>query len=191
MRQFVISCHADTGFRAHRLRRIAGGYHGHLDNFIGVHAVMQAYFSGRLGDTRIELTYGEEDDMAGARAVRRTLGRNDIVAVVDVTGYPTKSDLVIEKCKSPAMQEFVRAALRGMQYELFEDCRDPVANEDESDVYRRRTSNVFFLGIPCTGGDYNLGMVSARKRSVVAASEALVRLSRAARSARIRTPSNR
>jgi hypothetical protein len=180
MQRLVISCHADTGFRLHRLQRIAGGYHGHLDNFIGVHAVMQAYFSGRLGNTRIELTCGEETDMAGARAVRRTLGTRDIVAVVDVTGYPTRSDLTIEKCKSPAMRSFVRAALRGMKYELFEDCPDPIANEDESDVYRRRTANVFFVGIPCTGGDYNVGMVSARTRSVTAAAEALVRFSRAA-----------
>ena len=47
----VISCHADTGFPSHRLRRLKGRLvEGHLDNFIGVHAVMQAYFSGRLAD---------------------------------------------------------------------------------------------------------------------------------------------
>jgi hypothetical protein len=41
--QVVISCHADTGFKGHRLRRNkAGVFYGHLDNFVGVHAVMKA-----------------------------------------------------------------------------------------------------------------------------------------------------
>jgi len=58
---FLISCHADTGFATHRLKRIDGGMiHGHLDNFAGVYAVMNAYFSGRMNlpRIRIELTYG-------------------------------------------------------------------------------------------------------------------------------------
>jgi hypothetical protein len=175
--QLVISCHADTGFRAHRLARVPGGYTGHLDNFAGVHAVMCAYFSGRMDmeSLRIELTYGEEEDMEGAREVMRTLSPRDVVVVVDVTGVPTDRDITIEKCRSPRMRDFVRAALEGMSYALYEDCPDPIADEDECDVYFEELENVFFLGIPCTGGDYNEGVVSCRESGIRAAAEAVVR----------------
>ncbi len=176
--QFVISCHADTGFRSHRLKRTKGACVGHMDNFVGVHAVMNAYFSGKmdLPNIRIELTYGEETDMAGAYGVLETLSEDDVVAVVDVTGTLTDRDIVIEKCLSPEMQSFVKRALRGMSYELHEDCPDPIANCDESDVYSEKLKNVFFLGIPCHGGDYNAVEVSCRKASISAAAEAIIRL---------------
>ena len=173
----VFSCHADTGFRTHRLMRSGENLTGHLDNFVGVYALMTAYFSGRM-DTdrvRIELTYGEETDMMGAYAVRRTLMSHDWVIVVDVTGIVTDRDITIEKCRSPAMRRFVETALQGMSYVLFEDCPDPIANEDESDVYSKRLENVFFLGIPCTGGDYNEGAVTCREASIRAAAEAILR----------------
>ena len=176
---FVISCHADTGFRNHQLSRNGDELiTGHLDNFVGVHAVMQAYFSGRMNypNIRIELTYGEEVNMAGAYEVLETLSPDDLVVVVDVTGTPTDGDLVIEKCESPRMQEFVQNALKGMSFDLYEGCPDPIAWMDESDVYREKLENVFFLGVPCTGGDYNMGMVSCRESSVRAVSEALIRL---------------
>ncbi|MFA6294545.1 MAG: hypothetical protein WC637_22325 [Victivallales bacterium] len=178
--QFVISCHADTGFRSHRLKRVEDTCVGHMDNFVGVHAVMNAYFSGKmdLPDIRIELTYGEETDMAGAYGVLKTLSADDVVVVVDVTGTITDRDMVIEKCASPVMQVFVKRALKGMSYELHEDCPDPVANCDESDVYSEKLENVFFLGIPCHGGDYNTVAVTCRNASISAASEAIVRLAR-------------
>jgi hypothetical protein len=178
MPQLVISCHADTGFPSHRLKRLNGSCVGHLDNFAGVHAVMNAYFSGRMDSPglRIELTYGEETDMAGAYEVLETLSADDVVVVVDVTGTLTDRDLVIEKCASPEMQSFVRAALEGLSYELHADCPDPIANSDESDVYREKLDNVFFLGIPCHGGDYNSVAVSCKESSISAASEALIRL---------------
>lgn len=173
----VISCHADTGFQSHRLARVEGGYHGHMDNFAGVHAVMNAYFSGRMDaeSLRIELTYGEETDMEGAYEVLETLLPDDVVVVVDVTGIPTDRDITIEKCKTPRMRRFVQEALEGMSYALYEGCPDPIADEDESDVYREKLSNVFFLGIPCTGGDYNEGAVFCREESIKAASEAIIR----------------
>jgi hypothetical protein len=151
-----------------------------MDNFVGVHAVMNAYFSGKmdLPDIRIELTYGEETDMAGAYGVLKTLSADDVVVVVDVTGTITDRDMVIEKCASPVMQVFVKRALKGMSYELHEDCPDPVANCDESDVYSEKLENVFFLGIPCHGGDYNTVAVTCRNASISAASEAIVRLAR-------------
>jgi hypothetical protein len=179
---FVISSHADTGFRSHRLTRDSDDViTGHLDNFVGVHAVMRAYFSGRMNfpNIRIELTYGEETDMAGAHEVVETLMPDDVVVVVDVTGTPTGADLVIEKCSSHKMQEFIKGALAGMSYELYEGCPDPVAWMDESDVYSEKLENVFFLGVPCTGGDYNRGMVSCRESSVEAVAEALIRLAEA------------
>jgi hypothetical protein len=175
----VISCHADTGFLAHRLRRPAPGVvEGHLDNFAGVHAVMLAYFSGRLclPRVRVELTHGEEVDMAGAREVLATLHPGDVVVVVDVTGTPTHADLVIEKCRSPRMQAFVREALGDLSFDLYADCPDPIADQDECDVYGALLPDVFFLGIPCTGGDYNAGAVRCRDASLQAAAEALLRL---------------
>jgi hypothetical protein len=179
---FIISCHADTGFHNHRLRIDGNGnYYGHLDNFIGVHTVMNAYFSGDLDypNVRIELTYGEETDMEGAYQVLETLDVNDMVIVVDVTGAETDADFTIEKCSDPGMKFFVTDSLQGLSYDLYEDCPDPVADEDESDVYREKISKVCFLGIPCSGGDYNAEMVTARKSSVDAASRALIQMAKA------------
>ncbi len=69
-------------------KRNNGHFTGHLDNFAGVYAVMNAFFSGRLHSDliRIELTYGEETDMDGARMVLDSLSDDDTVIVVDVTG---------------------------------------------------------------------------------------------------------
>ncbi|MBN2201707.1 hypothetical protein JW777_07135 [bacterium] len=182
--QFVISCHADTGFRSHRCRLEKGGTvcFGHLDNFAGVKAVMDAYFSGGLDreGVRIELTYGEETDFGGAKAVRRTLSKEDTVVVVDVTGAKTRADITIEKCADPETGRFVRKALAGMRkVAIFSGCPDPVSDSDETDVYRGRARRVFFLGIPCSGGDYNTGRVRCRKKSLTAAARALTRLARA------------
>ncbi|MEW5826431.1 MAG: hypothetical protein AB1778_06315 [Candidatus Bipolaricaulota bacterium] len=179
---FVISCHADTGFRSHRLHREPGGVlRGHLDNFAGVCAVMKAYFSGEMDvdGVRIELTYGEETDMAGAREVLETLSAHDMVVVVDVTAAPTETDFTIEKCSSEPMKSLVRRALSGLSFDLYEGCPDPVSDADECDVYKERLANVFFLGIPCRGGDYNAGAVTCREASIEAAAQALVRLARA------------
>jgi len=177
--QLVISCHADTGFRSHRLRRTHDGdVCGHLDNYAGVFAVMLAYFSGRVDcdGVRIELTHGEEANMAGARRVLRTLSPEDTVVVVDVTGVRTSADITVEKCNDPGMQAFVRRSLRGLSYELFDGCPDPISNQDECDVYKKRLKKVAFLGIPCRGGDYNAGPVRARRQSLKAASRAIARM---------------
>ena len=154
---------------------------GHLDNFAGVYAVMTAFFSGKMDSdrVRIELTYGEETDMEGAHEVIESLSPDDVVVVVDVTGTVTDQDITIEKCDSQAMRDFVRATLKGMSYALYQECPDPIAEEDECDVYRERLENVFFLGIPCTGGDYNSGEVSIREASIAAASEAIIRFATA------------
>lgn len=175
----LISCHADTGFSNHRLRRLKGSLvQGHLDNFAGVHAVMTAYFSGRMDFDclRIELTEGEETDFSGAYRVLRSLTADDVVIVVDVTGVETVKDFTIEKCRDKSLKRFLKRALRGMKFDLFEDCPDPVADEDETDVYRERCTKVCFLGIPCTGGDYNDGPVSCRRRALRSVSEALCRI---------------
>jgi hypothetical protein len=175
----VISCHSDTGFRSHRLRIDKNGdYYGYLDNFVGVHAVMNAYFSGELDfpKVRIELTYGEEYDMEGAYEVMDTLHEKDVVIVVDVTGAITDSDITIEKCSDPEMQAYIKKALKGISYDLYEDCPDPVADEDETDAYREKIRKVCFLGIPCLGGDYNRDMVKTRRKSVEAATRAIIKL---------------
>jgi hypothetical protein len=178
-RRLVVSCHADTGFKTHRLSlNKAGLFYGHLDNFVGVHAVMKAFFSGRLDRprVRIELTYGEETDMAGAFEVLETLEPSDVVIVVDVTATPTSKEIVIEKCKDPLLRRFVKKTLAGLSFDLYAGCPDPVSDLDETDVYRHRCSQVLFLGIPCWGGDYNRGRVYCRPGSIDAAAEALIRI---------------
>jgi hypothetical protein len=97
----LISCHSVTGFGSHYLEIDRNGnYYGHLDNFIGVYAVMLSYFNGKLNheNIRMELTYGEESGMEGAYKVLHTLDRDDIAIVIDVTGIPTNKDITIEKC---------------------------------------------------------------------------------------------
>jgi hypothetical protein len=178
----VISCHADTGFDRHHLeRRGDGRYHGHLDNFAGVFAVMRAYFSGELdrGNVRIELTEGEEVDMAGAVRVRASLDPEDVVLVVDVTGVETDALFTVEKCREPELAVFLAAALDGLDYELFEDSPDPVSTADECDVYAESNPFTCFVGIPVEGGDYNAGPVDCREASLAAVAQALVRIARA------------
>jgi hypothetical protein len=176
----VLSCHADTGFDFHRLERLANGLlRGRLDNFAGVYAVMKAYFSGRLtfDFVRIELTYGEETgNYDGAREVVETLNPHDVVIVVDVTGSLTHSDLSIEKCPDPAVQEFLREALAGLSYDLHAGCPDPISDCDETDVYLGRCRRTFFLGVPVAGGDYNAGDVTCREKTIEAAAEAICRI---------------
>jgi hypothetical protein len=178
----VISCHSDTGFRQHAMRRLEHGMlEGHMDNFVGVHAVMLAYFSGRLHQPyiRIELTYGEETDMAGAYEVLDTLYKQDVVLVVDVTGTPTEADFVIEKCRNQEMQRFLWDALSGLAFDMYDDCPDPIADSDETDVYDEKCPYVCFLGIPCLGGDYNEGPVRCRQKSIEQIAEALCRIAEA------------
>jgi hypothetical protein len=79
------------------------------------------------------------------------------------------------------MQGFVNKALKGMSYDIYEGCPDPIANEDECDVYTQKLQNVFFLGIPCYGGDYNEAEVSCKESGVAAVTEALIRLAAAFR----------
>lgn len=177
----VVSCHADTGFPSHRLERFGDVVRGHLDNFAGVHVVMRAYFSGELPPegVRIELTEGEETDMAGARRVAGSLSAEDLVIVVDVTGAETDGDFTIEKCRRPELQEWLLAALDGFEFDLYDGCPDPISDCDESDVYAEVSPWTFFLGIPVAGGDYNAGEVSCREASLAAVASALIRIGRA------------
>ena len=174
----VISAHADTNFSSHRLKKLpAGLLEGHLDNFTGVHAVMLAYFSGRMsrGNVRIELTYGEEKGLLGAQEVARTLKPEDVVLVVDVTATPTKKDFVVEKCRHPKLQKFLKKAFKGLSYDLYPDCPDPVSQSDETDVYSRVCGQTCFIGVPVAGGDYNTGVVRCKERSLKVIAEALCR----------------
>jgi hypothetical protein len=175
----VISCHADTGFETHSLERLPNGrIYGELDNFIGVHIAMKAYFSGRLNKPhlQLELTYGEEDNFEGAYEVLKDLHKNDVVLVVDVTGTRTEKDFVFEKCKSAHWQAYLAEVLAGMSYDVYDYCPDPVTDEDETDVYVEKCKDVCFLGVPCYGGDYNEGKVYARERSIEQITECICRI---------------
>jgi len=177
----VISAHADTNFSSHRLKKLPGGIvEGHLDNFSGVHAVMKAYFSGKMSgnNVRIELTYGEEKGLLGAKEVAKTLRPHDIVLVVDVTGTPTEKDFVVEKCRAPELQGLLKKAFAGLSYDLYPDCPDPVSQSDEVDVYSKTCRQSCFIGVPVTGGDYNAGVVKCKERSLDAVADALCRLAR-------------
>ncbi len=175
----VISAHADTNFSSHRLKKLPGGIvEGHLDNFSGVHAVMKAYFSGKISgnNVRIELTYGEEKGLLGAQEVAKTLNPDDVVLVVDVTGTPTEKDFVVEKCRDPKLQQFLKKAFAGLSYDLYPDCPDPVSQSDEVDVYSKVCRQTCFIGVPVTGGDYNAGVVKCKEKSLDAIAEALCQI---------------
>jgi hypothetical protein len=156
----------------------SGVVHGHLDNFAGVHAVMQAYFSGRIKKThvRIELTYGEEEGCYGAYELVESLAPEDVVIVVDVTGTPTNEDIVIEKCRDPELRRFMEYALDELSFDLYEGCPDPISNLDEVDVYDEKGLRSCMLAVPCWGGDYNEGKVYCRQQSLDTLAEAVCRL---------------
>ncbi|MHC4777140.1 MAG: hypothetical protein ACYTFG_01045, partial [Planctomycetota bacterium] len=174
----IFSCHSDTGFPAHTLKKKPGGFLGNLDNFVGVHAIMKAYFSGRFDveHARIELTYDEEKDFAGAKEVLETVKKTDLVCVIDVTGAVTDRDFLVEKCRNKAVWAFLEKIFDGMNFEIFEHCNDPVSDSDETDVYIEKTPYVFFLGVPCTGGDYNESLVACTEASIEAVTEAACRI---------------
>lgn len=98
----VFSAHGDTCFGESACRHVAGSngalFYGQMDNFAGVHAMMQAYFSGKLpaGRVQCQVTHGEEKATngvyyAGARDVMKSLSPLDFVAVIDVTGFTSRS----------------------------------------------------------------------------------------------------
>lgn len=172
----IISAHSDTNFKKVKLQTTADSYNGYLDNYVGVYAAMKAYFSGDISFdyVRMELTYGEETGMSGAKEVAREVTNNDLVIVMDVTGTPTVKDFVVEKCKSDRVENFLRKTLKGFHFDLYKDCPDPISNMDEIEVYKKKTDNYFFLGIPCKGGDYNLKTVECSKRSIEECAKALI-----------------
>jgi hypothetical protein len=176
----IISCHSDTGFLNHSLKDLGNGYvQGHLDNFAGVYSVMKAYFSGRLNQdyVRIELTWGEETgDYGGAMEAIERLNPHDVVVVLDVTATETNADFVFEKCADRDVREYLAETLEGMSFEIYEDCPDPVSCYDETDVYRGKCARTFFLGVPCTGGDYNDVQVLCRRQSLDSIADALLRI---------------
>jgi hypothetical protein len=174
----VISCHSDTCRHPHRCETRGGKYYGHLDNYVGVHSVMKAYFSGRLDHdfVRIEFTYREEMDFEGAKAVRRTLRKHDTVVVVDVTGCKTRKLFTIEKCEDAGLRTFLGKTLDRRKVGIYAGCPDPVSDKDEVDIYRPKTHRVFFLGLPVTGGDYNARRVYCRKATVDAVADAICRI---------------
>ncbi|MEO8210666.1 MAG: hypothetical protein ABI840_08885 [bacterium] len=174
----IISAHADTNFKNVKLTVEDEYYKGYLDNYVGVFAVMKAYFSGEINFdyVRVELTYGEETDMEGAKQVSKNVKVDDLVIVVDVTATPTDTDFVIEKCKSDKVRKFLEDTLTDFRFDLYKGCPDPVSNMDEVDIYKRKTDNYFFLGLPCSGGDYNLDVVQCKIRSVDEAARSLIKI---------------
>lgn len=174
----VISAHGDNNFSRAWIERRGEYLYGFLDNIVGVKAVTDACFLGGLTDARVEITYGEETGMSGALEIAQTVGSDDVVVVVDVTGFATDRDIVIEKCSDQWTYDLIRKAFERAKftYEIFSDCGDPICQIDETDVYRQITNRCFLLGIPCEGGDYNSHAVRCRERSIGAATQALILL---------------
>jgi len=173
-----ISAHSDTNYKHVKLTKDNTNYVGHLDNYVGVFSVMQAYFSGQLDSehVRVELTYGEETDFEGAIEVAKEVKPDDLVIVVDVTATPTNKDFVIEKCKLPAIQYFLKDVLKNFDYDLYPDCPDPISIIDEVEIYKDKTDFCFFLGLPCEGGDYNVDSVKCKIKSVEKVSKAIIEI---------------
>lgn len=176
----LVSAHSDTNFKTTILRVEGDSYIGYLDNFVGVYAAMKAYFSGQLDYeyVRIELTYGEEVDFAGAKEVAEDVQKDDLVIVMDVTATPTDKDIVLEKAASPVVRQFLEETLDGFSYDMYEGCPDPVSDSDEVEIYKHKSDYCFFLGLPCTGGDYNAKEVSCKTQSVEAAAKAIIEIAK-------------
>lgn len=71
-------------------------------------------------------------------------------------------------------------------FEIWHECNDPQADQDETDAYRETQEDVIFLGLPTVGGsyrdcnssgDYNAGGVFCWKRDIEAMSSFIVKLS--------------
>ena len=176
----IISAHSDTNFKNISLRIENDSYVGYLDNYAGVYSALKAYFSGEIDFhyVRLELTYGEETDFAGAIEVAKDIQPDDLVIVLDVTATPTEKDFVIEKCKSDEVEGFLKDTLQDFSYDLYKDCPDPVSSIDEVEVYKEKTEHYFFLGLPCYGGDYNHVDVKCKIRSVDQVAKALIEICR-------------
>jgi len=174
----IISAHSDTNFKTVKLSIDGDYYKGYLDNYVGVYAAMKAYFSGEIGfeHVRLDLTYGEETDMEGAKLVAKDVTGNDLVIVVDVTATSTNKDFVIEKCKSKKVKQFLEDTLVDFNYDLYSGCPDPISNIDEVEVYKHKTNNYFFLGLPCSGGNYNNVEVKCGIKSLDEAARALIKI---------------
>ncbi|KAL0481182.1 phenylalanine ammonia-lyase [Acrasis kona] len=175
----IFSVHGDTNFKNHQLHTFPDGrIQGHLDNFAGVHCIMNAYFSGKLNKdyVRVEITYGEETDMEGARELRKEITPRDVIVVIDVTGTVTQKSFVIEKCFNAKIRRFLNEILADMDCDVFENCPDEIAQQDETDVYRKVAPFCFFLGVPVQGGDYNEGMVFSHVKTLEAVKEAVIRI---------------
>ena len=239
----IFSAHGDTNFSVSRCILVDSCekgtlYYAHCDNFVGVHAVLQAYFSGHISGTRTEchVTHGEEDgSFSGAVDVCRKMRPTDVVFVVDVTAKPEqhylgsediclaasaphnasveeKGEFSIEKARhNKDLTQFIVETLGEPQtidgqpnpaaklqeprflYHLWNDCCDPQANEDESDLYVQYTPHACFLGVHThpgklttrsgdvlvSNGDYNEGPVFCWKRDVDAVASAMEALSAA------------
>lgn len=176
----IISCHGDTNFASHKIELIQNNsvVLGELDNFAGVYCVINALFSGKMNydHVRVEFTHGEEIDFAGAREVCKTMDKNDLVVVVDVTGTKIGKGFVIEKCKNNIVEQWLNKTLAGLPYMLYKNCPDPICNEDETDVYKKVTPFTFFLGVPVVGGDYNAGRVKAKMEDLKFVQQALIKI---------------
>jgi hypothetical protein len=176
----LVSAHSDTNFKTTKLRIEDDSYVGYLDNFVGVYAAMKAYFSGKLDHeyVRVELTYGEEIDFAGAIEVSADVKKDDLVIVMDVTATPTDKDIVIEKAASSIVRQFLEETLQGFSYDMYEGCPDPVSNSDEVEVYKHKSDYCFFLGLPCSGGDYNAKEVRCKTKSIDEAAIAIIEIAK-------------
>jgi len=130
-----------------------GGYLWLLDTSPGVYATMRAPFR-RRGIYRqscpVVLTMKKRDALAGAIKLRDQVDPTIFVAVVGLTG--DHGDLGFSPLKTvrPGHPRFVRSPLSRISIKLFEDSPDPIASEDEVDVYARNALTVL-LGSLVTG----------------------------------------
>ena len=54
---------------------------------------------------------------------------------------------------------------------------DPIAEEDEVDVYVEKCPYTFFLGVPVSGGDYNKEPVFCTEQSIETVKNVIITLS--------------
>eukprot|EP00475_Leptophrys_vorax_P035519 TRINITY_DN58599_c0_g1_i10.p1 TRINITY_DN58599_c0_g1~~TRINITY_DN58599_c0_g1_i10.p1 ORF type:complete len:381 (-),score=82.90 TRINITY_DN58599_c0_g1_i10:81-1223(-) len=116
-----------------------------------------------------------------------------IAFLVQTLGLPTQIDgKPLDQCDELLLSDLPAGEEgkvdRNYTYEMWHECEDPQASEDETDVYRLGHENVVFLGMPSSGGqvgdlkssgDYNDGAVFCWRKDLEAMTQVVIDLSRA------------
>lgn len=145
-----------------------------------------------------EHTVHNADQMVGHVIIEKVkYNKKAVDLLARALGKPTKVDGALVTAEWFAKNEWWRGVEwggeRGYSYELYHECTDPQADEDETDAYRETQRDVIFVGLSTCGGslsgevsgveggvmssgDYNEERVFCWKRDIEAVSQVLIDL---------------